>query len=132
MKSWAKIAGRVFFSLYLIAFIRRIFGVCPNSRDIPPPICAFLFTNNECLDAFCVVNENSQQMELNQLWNNQITLAIIRSDCFLDLYDGANVTDTHRFLGGEISDNNIYDLSRYAFANRTSSYICQCNGFLMN
>ncbi|VDO17779.1 unnamed protein product [Brugia timori] len=66
------------------------------------------------------------------MWNNQITLAIIRSDCFLDLYDGANVTDTHRFLGGEISDNNIYDLSRYAFANRTSSYICQCNGFLMN
>ncbi|EFO12761.1 hypothetical protein LOAG_15772, partial [Loa loa] len=62
-------------------------------------------------------------------WNDQITLAIIRPDCFLDLYDGANMTDAHRFLGGEISEGNIYHLSWYAFDNRTSSYICQCNGF---
>ncbi|CAG9530123.1 unnamed protein product [Cercopithifilaria johnstoni] len=108
---------------------RILLAACPISRDIPPPICAFLFTHNECSNAFFAVTEDSEEMELNQLWNDQITLAIIRPDCYLDLYDGANMTDTHRVLGGEISEGNIYDLSWYAFANRTSSFICQCNGF---
>ncbi|OZC06870.1 hypothetical protein X798_06139 [Onchocerca flexuosa] len=46
-------------------------------------------------------------MQLDQLWDDQITLAIIRPDCYLDLYDGANITDTHRFLGGEISEEAL-------------------------
>ncbi|VDM93570.1 unnamed protein product [Onchocerca ochengi] len=128
LENWT-IAFKILHYFYLITIIRRILAVCPISDDIPPPICAFLFTNNECSNAFSTVQEDSEEMELDQLWNDQITLAIIRPDCYLDLYDGANITDTHRFLGGEISEGNYYDLSWYSFANRTSSYICRCNGF---
>ncbi|KAM3718897.1 Leucine-rich repeat serine/threonine-protein kinase [Dirofilaria immitis] len=108
--SW-RIAFKIFYCSYLIAIVREILAVCPISRDIPPPICAFLFTDNECSSMFCTVNEDSEEMELDRSWDNQITLAIIRPDCYLDLYDGANITDTHRFLGGEISEDNVYDLS---------------------
>lgn len=60
-------------------------------------------------------------------WNNRVTMAILRPDCYLDLFDGANLTDSHRYLGGDTSEGNVYDLSWYSFANRTSSYYCQCH-----
>ncbi|VDK81319.1 unnamed protein product [Litomosoides sigmodontis] len=128
MGSW-RVSNGIRCYFYLAAIARMVLATCPISSNIPPPVCALLFTDNECLGRFSAVTEDSQEMELDQLWDNRITLAIIRPDCFLDLYDGANVTDTHRLLGGEISEGNIYDLSHYAFANRTSSYICRCNGF---
>lgn len=59
-------------------------------------------------------------------WNDKATLVIIRPDCFVDIYDGANLTNSHRYLGGETNEHNRYELSWYSFANRTSSYVCDC------
>uniref|UniRef100_A0A915PK75 C2 domain-containing protein n=1 Tax=Setaria digitata TaxID=48799 RepID=A0A915PK75_9BILA len=130
MRNWTVLINvATFYYIPLISF-EQIFAVCPNFEDIPPPICAFLFTDDECSNAFCTVREDSLETELDPLWNDQITLAIIRPDCFLDLYDGANITETHRFLGGETSEGNVYVLKWYAFANRATSYFCFCNGFL--
>ncbi|VDM28732.1 unnamed protein product [Toxocara canis] len=104
-----------------------VLALCPLSVDIPPPICAFLFDNKECMGSFHAVNEDTEEWNIDEIWNDRVTLAIIRPDCYLDMYDGANLTDSHRYLGGGTSEDNVYDLSWYSFANRTSSYYCQCN-----
>uniref|UniRef100_A0A0M3HUP2 Hemagglutinin/amebocyte aggregation factor-like n=1 Tax=Ascaris lumbricoides TaxID=6252 RepID=A0A0M3HUP2_ASCLU len=104
-----------------------VFAICPLSKQIPPPICAFLFDNYECSGSFYMVKENIEEWNIDEIWNNRVTMAILRPDCYLDLYDGSNLTDSHRYLGGDISEGNVYDLSWYSFANRTTSYYCQCS-----
>lgn len=65
MESWAN--NKILHCFYLIVFAKVILAACPISRDIPPPICAFLFTDNECSNTFCAVTEDSQAMELNPM-----------------------------------------------------------------
>lgn len=66
MRSWI-IINEIRCYFYLTAFARIISATCPISSDIPPPVCAFLFTDNECIGRFSTVTEDSQEMELDQL-----------------------------------------------------------------
>ncbi|VDK59445.1 unnamed protein product [Anisakis simplex] len=115
----------------LIAFASlipfSILTLCPVSDNIPPPICAFLFDTTDCSGSFHPVREDSEEWNIDEIWNDRIQMAIIRPDCYLDVFDGVNLTDSHRYLGGGTSEDNVYRLSWYSFANRTSSYYCQCN-----
>ncbi|MFH4974513.1 hypothetical protein AB6A40_001222 [Gnathostoma spinigerum] len=106
--------------------ILLVTAICPLSEDIPRPICAFLFAEDECSGDFHAIREDEEQWDIGEVWNDRAYMAVIRPDCYLDVYDGLNLTESHRFLGGGLSENNVYDLSWYSFHNRTTSYTCVC------
>lgn len=53
--------------LLAVVALPVVLSVCPLAEDIPPPICAFLFDDDECSDTFYAIKEDSQEMEIDKL-----------------------------------------------------------------